>query len=56
MLFKKPNGRSIDLGEKYLANKKIFMILGDNIFYGNTKTILSSLNDDKKINNIFLYD
>ena len=56
----KPNGipEALILGEKYLANKKIFMILGDNIFYGNTltKTILSSLNDDKKINNIFLYE
>jgi len=55
----KANGipEALILGEKYLKNKKIAMILGDNIFYGNTLTKVIQKNN---INNpkckIFLYE
>ena len=56
----KPNGipEALTLAEKYIKNEKIFMILGDNIFYANTlsNVIFSSINKNKNKCNIFLYE
>jgi len=56
----KPNGipEALILAEKYLRRKKIMMILGDNIFFGNTltSTINSLIKRTKSKCNIFLHE